>query len=370
MGAFSPISLCILSSDIPMTASASEQIKVDITKSISAMVLLNSSCQGVVETYLDQGSPSLWYKQVEENLNAVQKLIRQWRLSGNLYFSNDIVSSVIDIATTINSTQLQANTLFAELKISYNQEKLNQLIQLLRTLQKPIQGLSTSISRYNDSLNVWTVKIEDAHENFENTIANVQKQETQIQAEIAATNQQIELIKQQIAAFNEAIACAQSKRTEGIFETIFGIALAPITLGGSLILAGFGISSIVEAKNEVSTLQRNIQASVNHINQDQQLLSHDQQQVASLNTLLLSVALVSNNCTNILRSLESLQITANSLYDETASVLVNLQKATTSKQVGIQEVWYMSVCNEWQDILEVALTLTHAQPSIIRKRIQ
>ena len=353
-----------------MTTSASEQLKTEIPQSIGAMVLLNSSCQGVVETYIDQGSAGQWYTQIEQNLNTVQKLVRQWRLSGNLYFSTDIASSVVNIGTTFNTTQLQVNTLFNELETSYNQGKLNQLIQILQTLQEPIQRLSTSINHYNNDLNSWAAKIEDAHEALQNTIAKIQQQETQIQAEITATNQQIELIQQQVSAFKKAIAQAKSKRKLGIFETIFGVVLAPFTLGGSLILAGFGVSSIVEAESEVTALQGDIQTSVNRINQDQQELSDDQKQITSLNALLLSVALVNEGCTDISRSLEALETSVGSLYDETSNVVDSLQKATTSEQVILQKVWYMSAFNEWQNILEVALSLTNAQPSITRKQIQ
>ncbi|WP_448563978.1 alpha-pore-forming cytotoxin subunit MakE [Thalassotalea ganghwensis] len=353
-----------------MTTSASEQLTTEIPQSIGAMVLLNSSCQGVVETYIDKGSAGQWYEQIEQNLDAVQKLVRQWRLSGNLYFSTDIVSAIVNIATSFKTTQSQVNTLFSELEAAFSQDKLNQLIQLLQTIQVPIQGLSTSISRYDDNLNTWAVKIEDAHEDLQNTIAKIQQQETQIEAEISATNQQIALIKQQIAEFKKAIAKAKSKRKRGIFETIFGVALAPFTLGGSLILAGFGVSSIVEAESEVSALQGDIQTAVDKIHQDQKLLSQDQQQIASLNALLLSVGLVNENCSDISRSLEALQTTVGSLYNETANVVDSLQKATTSEQVIIQKVWYMSACNEWQDIEEVASSLTNAQPSITRKQIQ
>ncbi|HGI9355225.1 TPA: non-hemolytic enterotoxin lytic component L1, partial [Vibrio cholerae] len=52
-----------------MNQSASEQLQTDIPASISAMVLLNSACQGVVETYIDQGNAEHWYAQVEQNLN-------------------------------------------------------------------------------------------------------------------------------------------------------------------------------------------------------------------------------------------------------------------------------------------------------------
>ena len=353
-----------------MTTSASEQLKTEFPQSISAMVLLNSSCQGVVETYIDQGSAGQWYTQIEQDLNAVQKLVRQWRLSGNLYFSNEMVSSVLNIANLFSASQTQIDALFSELATTYDQDKLNQLVQLLQALQSPIQQLSASINRYDDSLNTWAVKIEDEHENLLNTIAKIQQQETQIQAEIATTNQQIDLIKQQIAAFKKAIANAKSKQKKGIFETIFGVALAPFTLGGSLILAGFGVSSIVEAEDEVSTLQGDIQTAVNKINQDQSKLSQDQQQVASLSALLLSVGMVNDNCTDISRSLEALQTTVGSLYNETANVVDSLQKAQTSEQVIIQKVWYMSACNEWQDIKEVASTLNSAQPSITRKQIQ
>lgn len=49
-----------------MNQSASEQLQTDIPASISAMVLLNSACQGVVETYIDQGNAEHWYAQVEQ----------------------------------------------------------------------------------------------------------------------------------------------------------------------------------------------------------------------------------------------------------------------------------------------------------------
>ncbi|HFG1878593.1 TPA: non-hemolytic enterotoxin lytic component L1, partial [Vibrio cholerae] len=103
-----------------MNQSASEQLQTDIPASISAMVLLNSACQGVVETYIDQGNAEHWYAQVEQNLNAVQKLVRQWRLSGNLYFSNDIMDSVLSIANTFKDSNVQILTLFKALETRFD----------------------------------------------------------------------------------------------------------------------------------------------------------------------------------------------------------------------------------------------------------
>lgn len=202
------------------------------------------------------------------------------------------------------------------------------------------------------------------------TIGKVQQQEANIAAEIAATNAQIDIMKQQIAEFKKAIAQAESKRKRGIFETIFGVVLAPFTLGGSLILAGFGVSSIVEAESEVSTLQSNIQSSVDKISQDQQQLTQDQKQIACLNALRLSVGTVNDDCAAISDTLEVLQTTVGSLFNEINNVVSDLTNSTNSQVVILQKFWYMSACNEWQDILQVATTLTTAQPAITRMQIR
>ncbi|EKR8727229.1 non-hemolytic enterotoxin lytic component L1 [Vibrio cholerae] len=353
-----------------MNQSASEQLQTDIPASISAMVLLNSACQGVVETYIDQGNAEHWYAQVEQNLNAVQKLVRQWRLSGNLYFSNDIMDSVLSIANTFKDSNVQILTLFKALETRFDTAQLQQLTSLILTLQNPIQSLTSNIKRYDEGLNAWARQVEDAHNTLQQTIAQIQQEEVSIQAEIIATNAQIDLMKQQIAAFKTAIANAQSQRKKGIFETIFGVVLAPFTLGGSLILAGFGVSSIVEAQSEISSLQSDIQSSLNTINHDQQTLSQDQQQIASLNALLLSVDQVNNDCAEISRSLDTLQTTVLSLYNETNNVVSNLTKAQDSQAVILEQVWYQSAYNEWQDILEVASTLNNAQPQITKAQIK
>lgn len=128
-----------------MTTSASEQFKTDFPVSISAMVLLNSSCQGVVETYIDQGNAGEWYTQVEQNLDAIQKLVRQWRLSGNLYFSNDIVTAVIAIATTFKDSNAQILDLFSQLEAKFDPTALKQLISLIQALQNPIQNLAAKV---------------------------------------------------------------------------------------------------------------------------------------------------------------------------------------------------------------------------------
>ena len=352
-----------------MTNSSSNNLATQIPYSISAMVLLNSSCQGVVETYIDQSVAGSWYDTVQAELNSVQKLVRKWRLSGNLYFSKDIVASVIAIGEAFKNSRQTIDGLFDKLNRGYDDAIKQELIVNIQSLQNPVQGLVASIKSYNDGLKSWAALVEDAHEILQKTIADIQNEEAQIEAEIAATNLQIELMKQQITEFKKEIAKAKEKRKNGIFETIFGVALAPFTLGTSLILAGFGVSSIVEAETEVAALQGDITDAAKKIIAGQAHLSDDQKQVASLQGLLLSVGQVGENCTDITRSLEVLQVTVGSLYNETVAVVEDLHKATTSEQIILQKVWYMASCNEWADILDVAQTLSSAQPQIAHRSI-
>nr|MBJ6889280.1 non-hemolytic enterotoxin lytic component L1 [Vibrio cholerae] len=76
-------------------------------------------------------------------------LVRQWRLSGNLYFSNDIMDSVLSIANTFKDSNVQILTLFKALETRFDTAQLQQLTSLILTLQNPIQSLTSNIKRYD-----------------------------------------------------------------------------------------------------------------------------------------------------------------------------------------------------------------------------
>lgn len=351
-----------------MIDSASKNMNTRIACSLSAMVLLNSSCQGVVETYISQipGSEP-WYDNVQSGLDEVQQLVRDWRLSGNLYFNQSIVNGAVDTANAFITLKIEADALFDSLSNGFDADIQQQFVTLMDTIFAPVIAMDNSVQQYNSALNAWSAKVEEAGSSLNKTLNEIQSQEVKLEANIKSINEQIEDMQQQMKTDRQAIAKAKSKEKQGIYETIFGVVFAPFTGGLSLILAGIGVSSIVEAEQAVSGLEDSIKKSQGKISDDQGDLSEDQKQVVSLKALLLSVNSVLGDCAFISESLEVLQTTVGSLKQEADGVLEKLTSATTAEQLVMEKVWFEAAYIEWQAILAISRSLLQASPVISRK---
>jgi hypothetical protein len=109
-----------------------------------------------------------------------------------------------------------------------------------------------------------------------------------LQPQITAINTIIATMTAEVIRDRQAIADAQSQSSRGIVETIFGVLFAPFTGGLSLILAGIGVASIVEAQSKVKALESTIKSYQDRIVASQQNLAQDQAQLVTLNGLLVS----------------------------------------------------------------------------------
>ena len=67
----------------------------EIDASIGSILLLNSSCQAVIEAEITEVS-SPWYDQLDHELGAAENLVVGWRRSGVLYFQTDILDTIAD----------------------------------------------------------------------------------------------------------------------------------------------------------------------------------------------------------------------------------------------------------------------------------
>ncbi|WP_041700480.1 hypothetical protein [Clostridium sp. BNL1100] len=344
---------------------SSEELGNQLTTSINAMLLLNSSCQAIIETYIEQSDyANDWCIKVSSKLNEAQKLVREWRLSGNLYFNQDILSQIVSCSQSITGSREQIEGLFKQLSYKYDAALKDEIVNNMNNLTPAINVLETSISNYSSQIRAWNDKMENVHEDLNTIIGEIQAQEVKIQDEIQLINQQISSMQQEIIADREAISKAKAEETKGICETIFGIMLAPITGGASLILAGIGVSSIAEAKEKISGLTDTINKYKNSISTHQNQLAEDQKQITSLKLILMSVGIAANDCVYIATSLDTVQITITTLKQEINDVILKISKAISADEVIMGKVWYEAFCNEWASILEVAQTLASSAPNI------
>lgn len=322
-----------------------------IDGAMSAVVLLNASCQAVIEAQIE-GVGSSWYPQLDGELGAAEDLVLDWRQSGVLYFSSQVLQTIQQAGNAFTAGAPQIQTLLAALIKGPSDSVQAQLVSALQALQPPIQSIVSQSGDYLTKLKAFEVNMEIPHQNMQATIGAVQAEEQRLQAQITSINAQIASLNTQIQADRDAISKAESKRTSGIIETIFGVLLTPFTGGASLILAGIGVASIAEAQTLIASMQTQIIGYQQTIAGDQTELSTDDQVIVTLNGLTLSTGMVLGDMDRIAIALDSLRTGWTAFAGELLDTITKLQKSASASEAILAEAWYNAACDEWAVIVE------------------
>ncbi len=337
--------------------------------SLNAVVLLDSSCQAVIEAEVqDVGGD--WYTQLDQELGAAEELVIAWRRGGVGGFTADVLTPVGACGAAFASGRAAIDAAYAALEQEVTPDGVAHLTAALNGLTGPLQAVADGVGEYQANLKAFASSMLTAEEHMNATIAAVQAQASQIQAQIATINEQITSLQQQIATDRAAIAQAKSEETTGIVETIFGVLLAPITGGASLILAGIGVASIGQAESLIDGMEATISGYQQTIAGDQANLSQDQQAITALNGLTLSANLVLGDLTSIDTALDSLRATWSTLGGELANTLAELGSATLdTDQVAVSHAWFDAACLQWSQVASHVTTLAALPLTTSRRRV-
>ena len=328
-----------------MTVNAgSETARIDA--SMGAVVLLNSSCQAVIEADI-QVEDSDWYPQLDAELGAAEDLVLAWRQSGVLYFKTEILEAIAQASQAFTAAQPGVDSLLDTLKNGPSADAQTQLVAALDALQPPVQAVADQCGSYLGKLKLFEAAMQAPHSNMETTIGQVQAQAQSLQTQIVAINAQVASLKTRIQTDRDAIAQAESKRAAGIAETIFGVLLTPFTGGASLLLAGIGVASIAEADSMISGMQDQISSYQQTIAGDQTTLTGDQQVVSALQGLTLSTGLVLADMDRIGAALDALRTGWTAYTGELGDVVAKLTASALAPDVIIVQAWYDAACTEW-----------------------
>lgn len=343
------------------------QTNQQISDSIGSMLLLNASCQALIEVSIAP-SASPWYPVLDQELGQAQDLVVGWRQNGYRYFQDEILAQIDACAKAFLAAQPGIDALFKQLQGQFDSSVQARIVAQLNALRAPVQGMINAIDGYTTRLGDFERKLGQPYARMNTSIAQIQAQEADIQQQIASINQQIQQLQQQVQADRDAIAKAQAQKTRGFIETVFGVLLTPFTGGLSLILAGIGVATLAQAQEKVDALQATISQYQGTISADQQALSSDQQQVATLNGLSLSLSLALNDISSIDTALEALQVSWSVLAGELDNASGDVAKALDAQQAIIAQVWFDAACNSWRTI-EAFVESMQANNAPVPKRV-
>jgi DNA repair exonuclease SbcCD ATPase subunit len=331
---------------ITSASELSTQVKPLLTVTGVIAQNLTASCQAIMETSLAP-SANAWYPQIQQNLLDLQSVAVYWQQHLAKQASDDIQGSLQTCAQAFQRARPSIDQLFVTSE-TQSHSSYAELHQEFLRLEQAVKLLRSVIETYEDNVRSWGQDLRRAHDVLEQTIQTIQNQATELQDEISVLNSHITNFGSEIIRYRDAINRAQAERTQGIVQTIFGILLAPITFGTSLILAGVGVSSIVEAESNVQGLEQLIREHQQRIIQSQQTINQDQIQLVSLRALLVSATIATSDTEAVLKILDTFRVAWEAFSQELASVIQKIAKAEASEQLLVEKLWWNAVIKQWE----------------------
>lgn len=345
-------------------------LPAEIQQNTSAIILLNSSCQALIETSMTPVA-SKWYDTLNSQLGQIEDLIINWRQGGYLYFYNTNLANIIACGEDFQKQKTVIDALFKTLENNITNANKKVLNDALNALLPPINNIVTAINGYEAALKAYEINVQKVLTEMEKTIAAIQSQEQNIAEDIKLINTKIANLQSEIKTDREAIAKAKASKKRGIVDTIFGVLIIPFSFGLSSILAGIGVGTIVEADNKVSDMQNKIKSFQKDITSDTNKIAEDKQEISILNALLMSGNIMTNDINFIEVCLDSLKVSWGVLGGELTGTATKITDATDSDEIIITQTWFDAACNEWDLILTSARQLyTAGQVPITTNKVK
>ena len=331
-----------------MTLNAA-QITQQLSSSATAAANLSVSCQGILEAHL-QAVSSPWYANLNSQLQQAQALAGEWRTRFASELQTDVLTCVIHCGQAFGERRATITNLFNSTSGDFGSVRA-QLVAELTGLQASTQMIVRTTANYEAQLRDWGQRLSTVQASMGRTVAQIQAQAGDLQAQIVATNLAIGALTTEVVRDRKAIAEAQSQNTSGIVETVFGVLFAPFTGGLSLVLAGIGVSSIVEAQSKVNALESTIKSYQDRIVAAQQTLTQDQAQLVTLNGLLVSGNIALSDVQVSSQMLDQLRTSWDVFFQEMSGIVAKISNAQNASAWVVEKAWFNAACNEWDVIV-------------------
>ena len=325
------------------------QITQQLSSSATAAANLSVSCQGILEAHL-QAVSSPWYANLNSQLQQAQALAGEWRTRFASELQTDVLTCVIHCGQAFGERRATITNLFNSSSVDFGSVRA-QLVAELTGLQASTQMIVRTTANYEAQLRDWGQRLSTVQASMGRTVAQIQAQAGDLQAQIVATNLAIGALTTEVVRDRKAIAEAQSQNTSGIVETVFGVLFAPFTGGLSLVLAGIGVSSIVEAQSKVNALESTIKSYQDRIVAAQQTLTQDQAQLVTLNGLLVSGNIALSDLQVSSQMLDQLRTSWDVFFQEMSGIVAKISNAQNASAWVVEKAWFNAACNEWDVIV-------------------
>ena len=339
----------------------------------ASLQIVTTSCHGVLNTQFTAPSPKPdWFDDLSGKLDSAKVLANQWIDDIAPQMTASIPSHVIDYGTTYSAitdeivTLLEANRSATR---TSNPQVFQQLSELIQALHESVASIITDIEGTQGQLRTWGDSMQKAHDDLFNGAANIQAAETTLQGEMDQMNNAIKGLRDLIDGENKAIAAGAAAIGIGLLALVVGIALAPVTGGASLIVAGIGGAAVIGGAVDWGIMQSRINSQFAEIAKDQQKINDDKRQLVALQGLSLAANSAISSIATATQALSDVKVMWTTFQNELQGTINNLDKADKALSAIVSEAEVKAAQKEWNLAVDFAQQLVGATLKVEAKEL-
>jgi len=218
-----------------------------------------------------------------------------------------------------------------------------------------VRGCLNDLNTFDSDITVDNRHLTAGKNGAAQEVSLLEADETNIKTDIKNLNEEIQI-------FNNDVAYAEMGIGVSLFVAVVGIALAVATGGASLVATGVGIAGLGGSIAATVVYSEKVKAAQNKVAADQKDLTTDQQQVAQLNAIILSIHGLKAKNVLAQAALQATVDTYTTLIKDTNTVLdaMNGADSDTFKSI-LQNIEVQDSIEYWNDLVTFAqniLTMT------------
>jgi Bacillus haemolytic enterotoxin (HBL) len=338
----------------------------------ASLHIVTTACHGVLNTNFTAPSPKPdWFDDLSQKLDSAKVLANQWIDDIAPKITASIPTHVINYGTTYDAITDQIVELLDENPLAKGKDDptIQQVSALIQALEQEASQIIGEIEETQTQLKTWGDAMQKAHDDLFNGAAAIQNAEADLQADIDKMNNAIAGLRTQIDEQNKIIAGMGAMIGIGLLALVVGIALAPVTGGASLIVAGIGGLAVVGGAVTWGVMQDKINDEFDEIAKDQQRLNDDQRQLVALQGLSLSANAAISSIAIATSTLSDVKTMWTVFQNEIQGTIDKLEKADEALIAIVKKADVLAAQKEWKLAVQFAEQLVGMNVSVESKEL-
>ena len=316
----------------------------------ASLQIVTAACHGVLNTQFIPPSPKPnWYDSLSRDLDGAKVLAHDWIDNISPKMTASIPSHVIDYATTYQALTDEIIDLLTKNPTAKGKDNpiVKQVFELIEALHDSIEPIIMDIDATQTRLTEWGKKMQQAHDDLFKGAANIQAAQIDLQAHIEKMNNAIKGLKDKIQTDNLIVAGGAATLAIGLTVAVVAVALAPVTAGASLVVAGIAGLAAIGGGVTWGVMQHEIDKQFSEIAEDQKQIEADKRQLIALQGLSLSASAAVTSIATATRALSDVKVLWAFFQDELMGTMKKLGDANVELSAVVNKALVKAAQNEW-----------------------